>query len=180
LESADIVQAPVLHTERLTLRSFRLDDFVHSAAMWADPVVTRYIGGVPSNEQQSWTRVLRYVGHWALLGFGYWAVEETANGAFLGEVGFADFRRVIEPPIRDTPELGWVVESRFHGQGFATEAVRAAVAWGDAHLRKKRTVCIIDPENVASSRVAQKCGFRELVRTTYLGEPTIMYERIAP
>jgi RimJ/RimL family protein N-acetyltransferase len=180
LESSGGALAPVLQTERLTLRGHRFDDIAHSAAMWADPIVVRYIGGTPSTEQQAWTRVMRYVGHWALMKFGYWAVEEKSSGTFVGEVGFADFRREIEPSIKDVPELGWVVMPRFHGKGYATEAVRAAVAWGDAHLRRRRTVCIIDPENAASIRVAEKCGYRELIRTTYLGDPTIMFERVAP
>ena len=76
-------QVPVLETERLKLRGHRLDDFIASAAMWADPNVTRHIGGKPLTEEESWTKFLRYVGHWALLGFGYWVVEEKATGSFL-------------------------------------------------------------------------------------------------
>jgi RimJ/RimL family protein N-acetyltransferase len=76
------VQVPVLETERLKLRGHRLDDFAPCAAMWADPLVTRHIGGIPLSAEESWTRLLRYVGHWALLGFGYWVVEEKATGNF--------------------------------------------------------------------------------------------------
>ena len=61
-----------------------------------------------------------------------------------------------------------------HGKGFATEAVRAILAWGAAHLGG-RTVCMIDPANLASIRVAEKCGYKEFARTTYKGEPTILF-----
>lgn len=168
---------PVLETPRLRLRGHRTEDFPHSAAMWSDPVVVRHIGGVPANPQQSWARLLTYVGHWAVMGFGYWVVEEKASGAFIGEVGFADFKRDMEPTTGGAPELGWALVPAVHGKGFATEAVRAAMAWGDAHLGVTRTVCIIDPGNVASARVAAKCGFAKLADATYRGEPTVLYFR---
>ena len=60
---------PILETERLKLRGHRLDDFVHCSAIWADPEVTRYIGGKPLTEEECWKKWLRYAGHWALLGF---------------------------------------------------------------------------------------------------------------
>ncbi len=170
-------KVPVLETQRLTLRGHRLEDFVHCAAMWADPQVTRYIGGKPLTEEESWTRLLRYVGHWALLGFGYWVAEENATGSFVGEIGFADYKRDLEPSLKGVPEIGWVLTSQAHGRGYATEAVRAVVAWGDAHLFSARTACIIAPENVASIRVAVKCGYRELKATSYKGRPTLMFVR---
>lgn len=145
--------------------------------MWADPIVTRYIGGKPFTEEESWTRLLRYVGHWALLGFGYWVVEEKATGNFVGEIGFADYKRNLDPSLRDTPEAGWVFVSRCHGKGYATEAVRAAIAWGDARFDPSRTTCIIHPENLASIRVAEKCGYREFQLTNYKGQPTKVFVR---
>jgi RimJ/RimL family protein N-acetyltransferase len=168
---------PILETERLKLRGHRVEDFSHCAAMWADPNVTKHIGDKPFTEEESWTRLLRYVGHWALLGFGYWVVEEKTTGNFIGETGFADYKRDIEPSLRGVPEIGWVFASQAHGQGYATEAVRAVVAWGDAHFPSARTACIIDPENLPSTRVALKCGYRELQTTSYKGHPTVIFVR---
>lgn len=167
---------PVIETERLILRGHRLDDFDACAAMWSDPIVTRYIGGKPSTAQQSWFRMLRYLGHWDLLKYGYWAVEEKSSGSYVGELGFADFRRDIEA-VSDAPELGWALVSSAHGKGYATEALRAVVAWGDENLDAVRTVCIIHPDNAASIRVAEKCGYREFERVAFGGEPSILYER---
>lgn len=172
-----VVQVPILETERLVLRGHRVDDFGACAALWADPEVTRFISGKPSTSEEAWARLVRYVGHWALLGFGYWAVEEKATGAFVGEIGFADFKRDIEPSLAGVPELGWVVSPRFHGRGYATEAVHAAIAWGDKHFGPIRTGCIISPDNTASLRVAEKCGFQKLQATTYKDKPTIMFTR---
>jgi RimJ/RimL family protein N-acetyltransferase len=169
---------PVIETERLRLRGHRVEDFAACAAMWADPAVTRHISGRAFTAEESWAKLVRYVGHWALLGYGFWAIEERASGRFAGEAGFADFRRDIEPSLAGTPEIGWVLAPWAHGQGFATETVRAAVAWGDSHFGAGvRTACIIAPENLVSIRVAGKCGYRETARTTYKGEPTILFHR---
>lgn len=168
---------PILESDRLKLRGHRLDDLADCVAMWSDPVVTRFIGGIPSTEQRTWLRLLAYVGHWSLMGFGYWVIEEKATGSFVGEVGFADFKRDIASSMKNVPELGWALASRFHGKGFATEAVHAVLAWGDSHFQPDRSVCLIDFENIASIRVAEKCGYREFERTLLNGVPTVFFER---
>ncbi len=168
---------PVIETERLLLRGHALEDFEDCLALWTNPDVTRFIGGKPSTREEVWARLLRYVGHWSLLGFGYWVVTDKATGRFLGEVGFADFRREIEPSLDGVPEIGWVLAPHSHGRGYATEAVRAAIAWGEGHFGPIRTACIIAPENGPSIRVAEKTGYREVRRTDYKGNPTIMFMR---
>jgi RimJ/RimL family protein N-acetyltransferase len=76
------------------------------------------------------------------------------------------------------PELGWALVPSAHGKGYATEALRAAIAWGDTHFESDRTVCIIDPGNDASARVADKLGLREYSRVTNKeGEIKILLER---
>ena len=71
------------------------------------------------------TRLLRYAGHWWLLGFGYWVLQEKATGAFVGELGFAQWKRELEPAIQ-VPEAGWVLATAAHGKGYATEALKTA------------------------------------------------------
>jgi RimJ/RimL family protein N-acetyltransferase len=145
--------------------------------MWADPIVTRHFGGTALTEEEAWTRFLRYAGHWSLLGFGYWVVEERTTGNFVGEIGFADYKRDIESLLRNVPEIGWVVASGSHGKGYATEAVQAAIEWGDRNFEESQTSCIINPENLPSIRVAEKCGYREFHRTKYRGRPAIVFVR---
>jgi RimJ/RimL family protein N-acetyltransferase len=172
--------APIIETARLVLRPHTAADFRDCAAMWADPLVTRHIGGRPSTAEETWARLLRYAGLWTLLGLGYWAIRERDTGRFVGEAGFADFRRELTPSLEGAPEAGWALAAWAHGRGFATEAVGAVVAWGDAHLAAPRTVCMIAPTNAASVRVAEKCGFREWVRTAYKDAPTVLFERPHP
>jgi len=168
---------PIIETERLKLRGHRMEDFRDCAEMWAHPDVVRYIGGRPFSGEEVWARLLRYVGHWQWMEFGFWAIEEKATGGFAGELGFAEFKREMEPAILGVPEIGWVLAPRAHGRGYATEAVRAVVAWGDERFGSTRTVCLIHPENLRSVRVAEKCGYKEFQRTTYKGQETILFER---
>ncbi len=170
--------APTLDTERLRLRAHRTGDLPHFAALWAEEAVTRYTIGKPATEEESWHRLLRAAGHWQLLGFGYWIVEEKSTGTLLGEAGLADLHRDLAPSILGTPEAGWVFASAHHGKGYAAEAMRAVLAWAAGRFPgNPRTVCLIDPANAPSLRLAAKLGFTESVRTTYRNQPTILLER---
>jgi len=168
---------PVIETERLRLRPHATTDFDVCVAMWSDPAITRYTIGEPSPPPRTWIRILAYRGHWALMGFGYWAVEEKGTGRYIGDIGFAEYKRDIRPSIEGMPELGWALVAEAQGKGYATEALRAAVAWGDDHFGAVRTACIIHEENRASFRVAEKLGFKELFRTTKDGEPEVVLVR---
>ena len=172
-----VVDIPIVETARLRRRPHCIEDFSDCARMWSDANVTRHIRSTPFSAEETWSRLLRYIGHWILLGFGYWVIEGKETGAFLGEVGFADYKRGITPSLAGVPEIGWVLASHAHGKGFATEAVAAVIVWGDSRFGKKRTTCIIAPENAASIRVAVKCGYREFQRTTYHGNSTLIYVR---
>ncbi len=57
-------------TDRLRLRAPRVSDFADMSAMWADPEIMRHISGQPSSPSESWSRLLRYIGHWHAMGFG--------------------------------------------------------------------------------------------------------------
>ena len=173
------VAIPTIETERLKLRGHTLADYDACMAMWSDPSVTQHIGGRPSTQEEVWGRLLRYAGHWAYLRFGYWAIEEKSSREFIGEVGFADYHRNIEPSVSDMPEIGWVLVSNARGKGYATEAVMAALAWGDASFGSRRTSCMIAPENLASIRVAEKCGYHHWLDTEYHGQPTLVFVRPA-
>lgn len=167
---------PVIETERLRMRGHTHADLDATAAMWADPNVTRHIGGKPSTREESWARLIRYPGHWALMGYGFWLLEEKATGRLVGEAGFADFKRSIDPPFTE-PEQGWALASWAHGQGFASEAIAAQLAWAENHFGRVPFVCMIDPGNAPSIKVAEKHGYREFARSTYKGEPSILFRR---
>jgi len=170
------LSAPVLETERLILRGHTRADFAPLMAMWADPEVVRFITGKPSTREESWGRMLRYPGMWALLGYSFWAIEEKQSRALIGEAGFADFQREISPPI-DAPEMGWALRPAAQGKGYALEALTAMIAWGEGHFGRRDFACIIAPENTASIRLAEKLGFAEIARGAYKTLPTVFFRR---
>jgi RimJ/RimL family protein N-acetyltransferase len=169
------LEIPTLETPRLRLRAHTAADFPHSCRLWADPEVIRYTVFKPSTPEEVWSRLLRYFGLWSLLGFGYWVVEEKSTGAFVGEVGLCNFHRELDPPLGDTPEIGWTLLPQFHGKGYATEAAQAAIHWAtQPPLAATEISCIIHAENAGSLRVAAKCGFTPRHLTTYKDNPTLI------
>ncbi|MCI1187930.1 GNAT family N-acetyltransferase [Hymenobacter sp. DH14] len=169
--------APVLETSRLRLRGFRAEDFDSWFAFSREPAYYRYFGNEPMPAEEVWKLLLRSAGHWVIMGFGFWAVEEKASGRFVGAVGFLRLKRAIEPPLGDAPEIGWVMDPAIHGQGYASEAVAAVLAWGESHFGPVRTVCIIDPGNEPSLKLAAKFGYHEYARGIYHGAPIVLLER---
>ena len=172
------VPIPVLETPRLTLRGHRATDLADSLSLWSDTDVVRFIGGKPASREEVWARVLRYIGHWAVAGYGMWHIRERASDRFVGEVGMADFQRDIAVPFHDAPETGWALRPWSHGKGYATEAMSAVLSWSAA--RHPRTVCMIDPDNSASLRVAAKLGYREMTRADYKTSQVVLFERRSP
>lgn len=170
---------PVLESDRLTLRPFRLDDFETVAAYWADERVSRWTrGGLPLERSQAWMRFLEHPGHWAMCGFGFWALEEKATGAMIGEAGFIDLKRDYDPLVNGVPEIGWALAGAAQGKGYATEAAKTAIAWGSQHFGHIRVIAAVSVENTPSIRVAQKCGFKECLRRDFNGRSAVFFDRV--
>ena len=173
------LDAPTLETERLVLRAFRASDLEPLAAIWAKEEVVRFIGGQKLGREDTWRRSLAACGQWPYTGFGYWVVELKADHRVVGQVGFADFKRAMEPSIEGEPELGYVFDPSVHGQGLASEACEAALAWADSNLKAASYPAIISPENSASIRLAEKLGFERAPNAIYRGETIALFRRPA-
>ncbi len=142
-------------TERLILRRWRAEDRAPFAVMNADPRVTRYLGHPPLTVAESDALVDRIEHRWAERGLGQWAVELRGKDPFIGFLGFASHH--WHP---DVLELGWRLRPDLWGRGLATEGARAALSHGFGQLGLERVISIIHRDNVASRRVAERCGFR--------------------
>lgn len=171
------MNAPVLETARLILRPFRADDVEAQAAMMGDPVVTVHLGGQPFGREEAWRKLLCGAGSWSLFGYGYWAVERREDARFIGQIGFADFKRAMTPSIEGLPEMGWLFAADTFGRGYASEAVAAGLDWIDGALAPREVVAIIDEANVGSIRVAEKAGFARRQLATYRGERILLFRR---
>ncbi len=172
--------AVALNTERLTLRWPELSDLPAMTALWGDSDVVRYIGGKPFSAEDVWQRLLRYRGHWALLGYGYWIIRERTTGAFVGEIGFADWHRTGLAELAGRPEGGWVLSPAMQGRGYAGEALDAVLAWLDRTLGSPSSACIIAPDHGRSLRLAERRGYRIVRRATYRDSDTCVLLRERP
>jgi RimJ/RimL family protein N-acetyltransferase len=168
---------PILETARLRLRSFRESDLNAQAAAMADPEVVRHLGGTPFSREDTWRKMLASPGLWAILGFGYWVAERCEDGAYLGQIGFGDFKRDVTPSIEGMPEMGWIFAPHAQGKGYAAEAVAAGLAWADAALPGREIVAIIDPGNDRSIRLAERSGFSGREDAVYRNAPTLLFRR---
>ncbi len=169
--------APTLTTDRLILRAIRRGDFEAYAATWADPHVTRFIGGVPRNRMTSWKDFLQGAGFWPVLGFGRWTFEDRATGAAIGSGGLFEAERGIES-LAGHVEAGWALAPSAWGKGYASEAMAAVLAWSDANLDIGEVRAIIDHDNLASARVAQKLGFAQVMRNIPELPETALWQRM--
>lgn len=147
------MDVPRIITDRLILRGFEASDIDAYAALMADPTVTRYLGdGRPLGRREAWRQLALVIGHWTLRGFGLWAVEERATGALVGRVG------CYEPDGWPACEVGYLLSRVVWGRGYATEAARAALRYAHEVIARDRVVSLIQPENTASIRVAERLG----------------------
>lgn len=169
--------APTIETARLRLRGFRASDLDAQAAVLADEDVVRHLGGQPFSREETWRKMLGSPGLWTLLGYGYWVVERLEDGIYLGQIGFADFKRDMVPNIEDLPEMGWIFAPEAQGKGYASEAAAAALGWADSNLKALEIVAIIDPDNAPSIRVAEKAGFDRREDAQYRGERILLFRR---
>ena len=167
---------PILTTDRLILRPMVEGDFSHAAAMWGDEDVVRFIGGMTRGPQDVWFASVRGRGMWDIKGFGYWTVVDRETGQFLGEAGFADFKRGMDPDLSQWPEAGWAFGRASWGRGIASEVVGAMHVWLDENL-PGQSVCIIDDGNRASRRVAEKSGYEFWRASELRGKPVNVYRR---
>jgi RimJ/RimL family protein N-acetyltransferase len=166
-----MLEIPTLETRRLRLRPFRTSDIDDYAALHADPEVLRYLssGQEPWDRGRSWRHLAFVIGHWQLRGAGMWAVEHQETGAFLGMVGFA------APEGWPGFELAWTLARHGWGNGYATEAARAALAYAFSTLKMDRVISLIYPKNRASIRVAERIGERLQGSINHFGREMLCY-----
>ena len=163
-----------VETDGLLLRGWREGDLEPYARMCADPEVMRFIGsGLTLGREQSAEQVSRFLRHWEERGFGLWALEERAGGTLIGFAGLAHQEDWAEGGHKT--EVGWRLDRAFWGRGLATEAARASVAYGLETLRLKRIISIIQPENTASRRVAEKTGLTLRGETRWRNSDVVWY-----
>ncbi|MBA2442318.1 MAG: GNAT family N-acetyltransferase [Rubrobacter sp.] len=161
-----------IETARLRLRPWREEDLNPYARMCADPEVMRYLPGTLTREE-SMRQIERFVRHWEEHGFGLWAVEGKAGGEFIGFVGL--MRQDDWPVGEHKVEVGWRLDRRSWGNGFATEGAVASLRYGFDRLKLPRIISICDPRNTASRRVMEKAGLTFRGEARWRGYDDVWY-----
>ncbi|HEY9500023.1 MAG TPA: GNAT family N-acetyltransferase [Pyrinomonadaceae bacterium] len=159
----------LLETDRLILRMWRNEDFAAYEKMCADPEIMKYLGGRTFDRLEAWRHMAFLVGHWQLLGFGHWAVEEKESGKFIGRLGF------LNPEGWPGFEIGWTLAREAWGKGYATEGARRALDYAFHDLNKDHVISLIHPENKNSIRVAERLGETLEGQTELLGHDVLIY-----
>lgn len=147
---------PTIGTDRLILRPFVDEDTQRHWEIMTTPEVSDALY-VPDGftHEQAWVQLAQWRGQFSLRGTGQWAVEEKATGQMIGRAGTHRPERPDWPGI----EIGWMLDPRWWGRGFATEAGRASTEWAFAHHDVDEVFSLILPENGPSAAVARRLGF---------------------
>jgi RimJ/RimL family protein N-acetyltransferase len=159
-----------LETERLVLRNYRLSDFEDHYKLCADPEMMRYLlGGKPMSRLEAWRHMAFLVGHWELLGYGYFAAEEKTSGRFVGRIGFTN------PEGWPGFEIGWSIAPEFQGKGYATEGGRFLLKYAFDEMGKDHVISVIHPDNKPSIKVAERLGEKLEGETEVAGTRMLIY-----
>lgn len=161
---------PTITTDRLVLRAFVQRDLEEYVNIVGDPEVTKYLGdGHPLSRDEAWRQMAVILGHWALFGYGLWAVEERATGALMGRIGCQ------QPEGWPGFEVGYTLGRAYWRRGYAREGAGAALAYAREVLGRTSIISLIRPANAASIRVAQSLGATLDGEIEFFGGPTLIY-----
>jgi len=145
----------ILETPRLLLRRQLLTDLDDLWALYCDPEITRYIPDAPKTREEAREELEWHMhGHPRHPELGLWATIHKASGKFIGRCGLLPW----EIDGQHEVEVAYTIARDFWGQGLGSEAALAIRDYGFNQLNLSRLICLIDPENIASQKVAEKIG----------------------
>lgn len=162
----------ILETERLILRRLTMDDLDELFALYHSPDVRKYYSeGIPSYDETK--QELEWMIHtcYAKYGFGMWATILKETGKFIGRCGLTP----MDIEGHEEIEVGYMLAKEYWGRGLATEAAKAILYYGFEQAGLGRLICVVNPGNQASSRVALKIGMTLEIDGNVNGEPTLLY-----
>lgn len=140
---------PTIETERLILRAPRPEDFATYRAFFADAEASAAYGG-PLSMGQAWRVLAMDFGHWALRGYGRWAIESRDSGEMVGSCG------LWWPEGLQRSELTWWLLPEGRGKGYATEASVAAIEYGYNVLQWDLVETHMNDNNVSARRLVER------------------------
>src|SRR5512140_580531 len=147
----------ILETPRIMLRQQVIEDLDDLWALYCDPEVTKYIPDAPRTREQAREELEWFLqGHPCHPELGLWATILKENGKFIGRCGLLPW--TIEG--QEEVEVAYAIAREYWGQGLASEIARAIEQYAFETLSLRRLICLIEPENAASQKVAEKIGMK--------------------
>ena len=145
----------ILETDRLLLRHLVMDDLDDLFALYRHPEIRQYFPeGVLTLEETREELEWHMNGHPRHPELGLWATIHKETGTFIGRCGLLPWE--IDGHLE--VEIAYLLDKSFWHQGLATEAAMGILNYGFGTLKLSRLICLIDPENIASQRVAERIG----------------------
>ncbi len=147
--------ATILETPRLILRHQVLSDLDDLWALYCNPNITKYIPDAPRSREEAQEELEWHMhGHPHNPSLGLWATIHKETGKFIGRCGLLPW--TING--QDEVEVAYTIAEAYQAQGLGSEAAQAILNYGFEKLSLTRLICLIDPENIASQKVAKKIG----------------------
>jgi RimJ/RimL family protein N-acetyltransferase len=162
----------ILETERLSFRRLTLDDLDDLFALYHSPDVRKYYSeGIPTYDETR--RELEWIVNecYGRYGFGMWATIHKETGKFIGRCGLCP----LDIEGHEEIEVAYMFAKEYWGQGLATEAAQAILKYGFEQVGLSHLICVINPDNIASARVAEKISMKLEINGDVNGEPTLLY-----
>lgn len=167
-----------IHTQRLILRPFTLQDEEGIYVMDSDPEVHRYLGNNPiSQREQARKTVQTVLDQYEEVGIGRLVIEEKKTGEFIGWAGIKYERQLREFPYYD---LGYRLRRDYWGQGIGFEAALASMDFGFRELKLPEICAAAHVDNAASNRIIQKSGLQFREQFTHEGDLINWYGILCP
>ncbi len=155
------MSAPVLTTARFELWRPQVGDLADLFELTRDDETRRFLGSFVPTEMDSFARLTRNAGSWALWGYGTFMVRRKGEGRIVANCGVFRSHRGFgaEQGLDNVAEAGWIVHRDAWGQGLASEVMTAAMSWFDQTHGRQRVACMIEEGHGASEAIAAKLGF---------------------
>ena len=163
------ISVPLLQTDRLTLREYRVEDFALFAEHLSHAESSAHLGS--ADHQTAWRIFNSHAGLWLLNQAGWWSIEDRQTGQLVGSVG-AFFR--YESTVM---EMGWNTYRAFWGKGIANEAAAAVLQYAFEVRREPKVQALIASGNASSRRVAERLGMTYEMKTELHGKEIDSYVR---
>lgn len=146
---------PVIETERLLLRRITNDDANEVFELRSNPETMKYIPRPLVKNNEDALEHIAMIEEKIATNVGInWGISLKDNSKLLGIIGFYRIQ-----PENYRAEIGYMLSPDFHGKGIIPEAVNKLIRYGFDDLKLHSIEAVIDPENFASEKVLEKCGF---------------------